>query len=387
MPAEEGSATRSAPPRPPRSLELRWDRDYARLSRLLGAVDASVSKFRPSPSLADLTGGGVEDRREQTVDLVISGGGLKGYSMVGATLLLKQHFARRGIELGRVSGTSCGAWCAFFLVSGISTKAWLKTYQFSQWAHTQWPSMPLHQIYRDLIWPWLQHELPADAYARCSGGKCNISITRFDGVLCTPRNWIVSEFNSNEDLFNACLASSSIPFVTENGFGRTFRGHRIIDGGLTCNTPIFTDGKSKRQLVVRLSKVQYPWRSLTNPNDRCIEAFVLRGAILMSKFLEGVETDALVWVERAKKEDLKILETMRKTSRRRMLLAIVGVGGVAFWRMLLWFISMYARRPGKPGKTPMLRKLARQLGGGFSWSGAVGFSIVVGLMQSFGLLL
>ena len=106
----------------------------------------------------------------------------------------------------------------------------------------------------------------------------------------------------------------------------------------------------------------------------------------MSKFLEGVETDALVWVERAKKEDLKILETMRKTSRRRMLLAIVGVGGVAFWRMLLWFISLYARRPGK-SKIPMLRKLARQLGGGFSWSGAVGFSIVVGLMQSFGLLL
>ena len=107
---------------PPRALELTWKRDYARLARLLDAVDASVSQFRPSPSLADVTRSSGPCPK---VDLVISGGGLKGYSMVGATLLLKRHFERRGVELGRVSGTSCGAWCAFFLVSGISTEAWL----------------------------------------------------------------------------------------------------------------------------------------------------------------------------------------------------------------------------------------------------------------------
>jgi predicted acylesterase/phospholipase RssA len=385
--------TPAADSSPPRSLELKWERDYARVARLLDAVDATVSHFRPSPSLADVAGSGNLPR--PVVDLVISGGGLKGYSMVGATLLLRRHLERRGIDLGRVSGTSCGAWCAFFLVSGVSTRVWLKSYQLSRWAHMRRPGEPLHNIYRDVVWPWLQHELPADAYKKCSGGKCVISITRFDGSFCTPRNWTVSEFASNDDLFNACLASSSIPFVTEPGLGRTFRGHRVVDGGLTRNTPIFTDGKSQRQLIVRLSNVQYPWRLLTTPNDRCVEAFVLRGAILMSKFLEGVESeeeDALVWVERAEKEHLETIERARRTSRRRLLLVVAGLGGVAFWRVVpVWLGLLLGRRNNViravAGQVPIIGKLAASLGGGLTWTGAVGFSSLVGLMQVMGLLL
>ena len=48
--------TPAADSSPPRSLELKWERDYARVARLLDAVDATVSHFRPSPSLADVAG-------------------------------------------------------------------------------------------------------------------------------------------------------------------------------------------------------------------------------------------------------------------------------------------------------------------------------------------
>lgn len=50
----------------------------------------------------------------------------------------------------------------------------------------------------------------------------------------------------------ACCASSTIPLFTHPSFfPPRFRGIRIIDGGLTNNTPIFLDG-ARRQIVVRL---------------------------------------------------------------------------------------------------------------------------------------
>lgn len=70
------------------------------------------------------------------------------------------------------------------------------------------------------------------------------------------KNMIVNQFDSNEDLLNACLASSTIPYLTERSFCRKFRGLNVIDGGLTNNTPVFPDG-IRRQLVFRLSQVQH----------------------------------------------------------------------------------------------------------------------------------
>ena len=101
-------------------------------------------------------------------------------------------------------------------------------------------------------WPLINAQLPEDAYKKCSG-RLFISIT-------VIRNWgrlenvVISEFSSNQDLFEACLASSTIPYITERGGYRLYRGMRVIDGGLTNNTPVFRDG-TRRQLVFRLSQV------------------------------------------------------------------------------------------------------------------------------------
>lgn len=70
------------------------------------------------------------------------------------------------------------------------------------------------------------------------------------------KNLIVSEYYSNEDLLEACLASSTIPYITERKMYRTFRGMKVVDGGLTNNTPVFRDG-TRRQLIFRLSQVNY----------------------------------------------------------------------------------------------------------------------------------
>ena len=104
---------------------------------------------------------------------------------------------------------------------------------------------------------------------------------------------IVSEFTSNEDLFKTCIASSSIPFVSEPSWGYMYRGRRVVDGGMTDNTPVFKD-QLRRQLVLRTSSVTYPFRCVMRPTDICIEALVVRGAINMARFLQGRPCDNII---------------------------------------------------------------------------------------------
>ncbi len=71
-----------------------------------------------------------------------------------------------------------------------------------------------------------------------------------------------------------------------------------MDGCLTNNTPVFADGQ-RRQLVFRLFDVEYPWRLLINPVDSCIEALIVRGAMLMARFLQGGHVEAIAWLEKS----------------------------------------------------------------------------------------
>lgn len=136
----------------------------------------------------------------------------------------------------------------------------------------------------------MRDNMPKDAYLICSG-KLFIQITYV--TVWGFESGLISEFTSNQDLFEACLASSCIPFMTEKNGLRKFRGRWVIDGGLTNNTPgiiilvlllilsnnylfinyyiiVFDDGL-RRQLVLRLTDVEYPWRLLINPLDTCID--------------------------------------------------------------------------------------------------------------------
>ena len=82
-------------------------------------------------------------------------------------------------------------------------------------------------------------------------------------------NRIVSQFTSNDDLLQCCMASSTLPYLTERAGCRIFRGEYVVDGGLTNNIPLFTDGV-RRQLVFRLFDVEYPWRLLVNAQGEAI---------------------------------------------------------------------------------------------------------------------
>ena len=231
------------------------------------------------------------------VDVVVSGGGLKGYFMLGA----RQAIAARGdLEVRRFAGTSAGAFSAMFMAIDLSDSNWLRTYAISakaiEAALKRREAPPaLMEIYRNEVWPRMREELPADAYERCSG-RLFVSLTTLESTdgprwarwarLPVLRKTVVSNFTSNEELFEACAASSCVPGITQRGFGWRFRGKRSFDGLFTDNVPVFRDGL-RPQIVFDIARVKYDWELMVSPSDQCIEALAVSGAIQTARFLDG----------------------------------------------------------------------------------------------------
>ena len=49
--------------------------------------------------------------------------------------------------------------------------------------------------------------------------------------------------------------------------------------------------------MFRLFDVEYPFRFLVKPLDTCVDMLVLRGAIIMQRFLEGQPADTVAWLD------------------------------------------------------------------------------------------
>lgn len=81
------------------------------------------------------------------IDVVISGGGLKGFFACGAARVLQQELDANNITIARFAGTSAGAWASYFMLLRISTSFWMETYFQCQEA----PDDTLHEVYIRLV--------------------------------------------------------------------------------------------------------------------------------------------------------------------------------------------------------------------------------------------
>jgi hypothetical protein len=194
------------------------------------------------------------------LDMVFTGGGFKNCYSAGAALalhILHQH--RHQGQVKRSAGASAGAQVAFLAFKGDFDLAlrWcfavaktftdfpyvrpepLWTYFYTQEAH----SVPLPEpgalriSVSRLVWPSWQQPIPSFS------------------------NMVVDSFDSAQCLADALMATASIPFLTCPGLLRWYTpgsttttqdrrgGMWVIDGGVTDNSPRFTDGK-RPQLVV-----------------------------------------------------------------------------------------------------------------------------------------
>ena len=245
--------------------------------------DANKTNFNTLINIpTDLLSINNNDNDSNDIDIVISGGGLRGYYVTGASVILHKILKEKKLNIARYAGTSCGAWCAAFMAMGMKTSVWTKTYILSKEYCKKYSNKTIHDAYREYVIPWLYktNGIPSDAYKKCTN-RCFISITRLTPL---PQNVIIKEYFSNDDLLECLLASSSIPFFTESNITGFYRGSRVVDGGITNNCPIFDDFADRYQLVIRLSDIPITFTNMVSANDNCIESIILRGALQMKQF-------------------------------------------------------------------------------------------------------
>lgn len=228
--------------------------------QLLDLISDSVLTFKPSKSLGSLSA--VHHHREPAVeiDIVVSGGGLKGYFMAGCSHILLNELRKQNVKIARIAGASAGAWCGLFMLCEIGTETWVETYYKCR----ERPGMTMHEAYEEL-WPWMQTNLPEDFWKICNG-RLFISVTEV--TMFGFKNHMISEYTCNQDVFEACMASSAVPYISLPHMMRRYKNMWCMDGGVTNNTPVFPD-QVRRQLIFRLGDVLYPLRFWINPNGEC----------------------------------------------------------------------------------------------------------------------
>lgn len=125
--------------------------------RLIDQIADSVEVFKPSASLYALSrlGNDTDDVNSQSaankdpveIDVVISGGGLKGYFACGALSVLETHLLKQNMRISRVSGSSAGAWSALFICTGLSKELWIESYH----SCVQNQHMTIHEVYEQIL--------------------------------------------------------------------------------------------------------------------------------------------------------------------------------------------------------------------------------------------
>ncbi|VDP27507.1 unnamed protein product [Soboliphyme baturini] len=165
------------------------------------------------------------------MNLSFSGCGFLGIYHIGVAAAIKEYAP--DLVTGKIAGASAGALAACSLVCGcclgeaISGVLKITKEARSRSLGPLHPSFDLVRYFRS----GLRNILPENAH-RLASGRLFISLTRFqDG-----ENVRVSEFSSKEELIDAVVCSSFVPFYS-GAFPPVFRGTSYVDGGLSDNFP------------------------------------------------------------------------------------------------------------------------------------------------------
>ena len=155
--------------------------------------------------------------------LIWSGGGVYFWWQAGTIHALREKF---DLKHGNFSmyGASAGSISSVLAACGVDMHAAMEE-------NFNLPDKSDVFTHGRLIELWLHRILPPDCHTLCSG-KVHISITTITAACIPLRRKVVNTFSSKQDLIDACLASSHIPFFLDGKFSRSFRGDSCVDGSL-----------------------------------------------------------------------------------------------------------------------------------------------------------
>ncbi|KAK3526281.1 hypothetical protein QTP70_022686 [Hemibagrus guttatus] len=166
-------------------------------------------------------------------NISFAGCGFLGIYHIGVASCLQQQAPFLTENAQHIYGASAGALTATALVSGVCLgEAGASIINVAKEARKRFlgpmhPAFNLVKIMREMM----HRILPHDAYIKAIG-RLGISLTR----VTDGENVLVSHFNSNDELVQACVCSAFIP-VYCGLIPPSLQGVRYVDGGITDNLP------------------------------------------------------------------------------------------------------------------------------------------------------
>ena len=218
-------------------------------------------------------------------DLVISGGGIKFYYLLGLMREIKN------LNIIRYSATSSGSIILPLIFCNLDENEIIKNYNFVK---------NLNKSKMDLIDIFLNNVLPDDVHKICSD-KLYISITVFKNLYL--QNISVSKFNSKKELIDTIKASCSIPFFVNNNLFFKYGNYQALDGCFTRNTPYFTDNLRK-QIIVKIFLIEYQNLNIFSLETDYQLKYIQKGQNDFINFINNKKVKCIQWYDRYYKSNL-----------------------------------------------------------------------------------
>jgi hypothetical protein len=160
---------------------------------------------------------------DTTQHLIFPGGGVIFWWQAGVIQALKERFDLKNGDFS-MYGASAGSISCVMAACNVNMHDAME-------ANFNLPAKSDVFTRGRLVELWLQRILPHDCHTICSG-KVNISITTITATCMPLHRKVVNQFSSKQDLIDACLTSSHIPWLLDGKFSRSFRGDNCVDGYL-----------------------------------------------------------------------------------------------------------------------------------------------------------
>lgn len=228
------------------------------------------------------------DIKHKYFDLILAGGGFKGYYHLGLFKILKHHEKQNKIKIRHIVGTSTGAISAVIYACDLDFNRWINTfYKIKENIHKS----DLHQTVINI----LKDELPENAYQICTN-KIKISTSKL--TIFGFVEIMFDKFESNEHLLQVLSGSIKIPYLTSKSlFGEKINNNYYYDGFFTRLCPIIFNNNIP-QLFIKTYASNYSNSLSLKPVDSHIELLSLRGLYESKKFFKhDKQTKIIKWIE------------------------------------------------------------------------------------------
>lgn len=246
-------------------------------------------------------------------DLIIGGGGFRGYYHIGSLYILKDLEQQNKIKIRQIIGTSSGAIAAVNYACDVDFNKWLDSYNDIK--NLMDDGLDLHNATITV----LKNKLPQNAHILCNQQNVKIVTTKFDWWPFKFTEVVFDNFVSFDFLIDCLSAAINIPIYTSNNFrGVIINNNRYYDGFFHRLTPIIRNNDLP-QLVIKTVNVLYPKFVTLKPRDSHINLLAMRGFLETKKFLTSeINTNKVIeWIESNNAIDLNNKIKSNKTQVKK----------------------------------------------------------------------